>query len=244
MGTHGLYGYILDGIYYLMYVHYDGDMLMSVMKRESYLILKDFGSIDKVKEVFGQIKWRTSNWNPTKKEIELLEPWSNLEVDIQTNKSWYCLLYHCQKSLIHTLESGYILLHENNKPSEKLPDYKGFMCWWNLDSNVIEFYTGDELIDKLYPEQLISLKPKNFPIKTFDEIVNSFYNKVLLDKEELVNLNNILDQIKNIKISDESYKQDKMENLEERVKYKIKEIKSGNDYTKLLWKDLGVIHYE
>ena len=52
MGTHGLYGYILDGIYYLMYVHYNGDMLMSVMKRESYLILKHFGSIDKVKEVF------------------------------------------------------------------------------------------------------------------------------------------------------------------------------------------------
>jgi hypothetical protein len=69
MGTHGLYGYILDGIYYLMYVHYNGDMLMSVIKRESYLILKHFGSIDKVKEVFDQINWRTSNWNPTKKKL-------------------------------------------------------------------------------------------------------------------------------------------------------------------------------
>ena len=113
MGTRGLYGFILNGIYYLMYVHYDGDMLMSVMKREAYVILKHYGSIKNVKKVFEEIKWRTCGLNPTKKEIELLEPWTNLEVENRTTKSWYCLLHYCQKSLIHTLESGYILLHDN-----------------------------------------------------------------------------------------------------------------------------------
>lgn len=103
MGTRCLYGFILNGIYYLMYVHYDGDMLGSVMKREAYVILKHFGSIENVKNEFCEIKWRTSGLNPTKKEIELLEPWTNLEVENRTNKSWYCLLHHCQKSLIHTL---------------------------------------------------------------------------------------------------------------------------------------------
>jgi hypothetical protein len=68
-----------------MYVHYDGDMIMSIMKSESYLILKYFGSIEKVKEAFCEIKLRTNTWKPTKKEIEILEPWLNLEVDIQTN---------------------------------------------------------------------------------------------------------------------------------------------------------------
>ena len=143
MGTQGLYGFILNGIYYLMYVHYDGDMLGSIMKREAYVILKHFGSIENVKKEFGEIKWRTSGFNPTKKEIELLEPWTNLEVENRTNKSWYCLLCHCQKSLIHTLESGYILLHDNKSPTTNRPNYLGFMCWWNLDTNIIEFYNGD-----------------------------------------------------------------------------------------------------
>ena len=135
MGTHGLYGYVLNGLYYLMYVHFDGDMMLSVMKRETLLLLKDFGSIEFVREEFCNIKWRTTKYNPTKKEIELLKPWTNLEVGERSAKSWYCLLHNCQKSLIYTLCAGYILLHNDAKPSYSKPDSWYHICWWNLDTN-------------------------------------------------------------------------------------------------------------
>lgn len=252
MGTRGLYGFILNGIYYLMYVHYDGDMLMSVMKREAYVILKYYGSIENVKKEFGEIKWRTCGLNPTKKEIELLEPWTNLEVENRTTKSWYCLLHYCQKSLIHTLESGYILLHDNKPPTTNRPDYSGFMCWWNLDSNTIEFYDGEELIQKLEPYVLIKNKPKNFPIKTLDKIIENFYNLCNENKNELEKQNKLLNFTQELNIPNELFsynnisQEDMKKLLIEEIEISIKHIKSNScsKFINLLWVDLGVIHYE
>lgn len=252
MGTRGLYGFILNGIYYLMYVHYDGDMLMSVMKREAYVILKHYGSIENVKKEFGEIKWRTGGLNPTKKEIELLKPWTNLEVENRTTKSWYCLLHYCQKSLIHTLESGYILLHDNKPPTTNIPDYSGFMCWWNLDTNTIEFYDGEELIQKLEPYVLINDKPKNFPIKTYDEIIENFYKMCNENKNELEKQNQLLNFTKELYIPNELFssnnisQEDMKKLLIEEIEISIKHIKynSCSKYINLLWGDLGVIHYE
>ena len=228
MGTHGLYGYILNGLYYLMYVHYDGNMLMSIMKRESYIILQHYGSIEKVKEQFFKIKWKTNTIKPTKKEIEILKPWTNLEIDYKSTNSWYCLLCRCQKSLIHTLESGYILLYEleNNKPTSIKPDYFGFLCWWNLDTNTIEFYNGNQLLEKMYPDELINLRQKNFPIKTYNSIVSNFYNHYEKNCIKIIKLNKLLENIKKTELnkldeldeldeSDESDELDELDKLDE-----------------------------
>jgi len=252
MGTHGLYGYILNGIYYLMYVHCDGDMLGSVIKREAYVILKHFGSIENVKKNFEEIKWRTSGLNPTKKEIELLKYWTNLEVDNRTTKSWYCLLHHCQKSLIYTLESGYILLHNNKHPTINRPDYLGFMCWWNLDINAIEFYNGVELIQKLEPCELIKTKPKNFPMKTLDEIIVNFYNTYNENKNQLEKQNKLLNFTQELSIPNELFNSDNMSQedmknlLINNISISIEHLKyiSCSKFINLLWIDLGVIHYE
>lgn len=252
MGTRGLYGYILNGIYYLMYVHYDGDMMMSVMKREAYVIIKHFGSIEQVKKEFEEIKWRTDGFMPTKKEIELLKPWTNLEVEYRTTKSWYCLLHHCQKSLIHTLEAGYILLHDNKPPTTNRPDYSGFMCWWNLDSNVVEFYDGIDLIEKLEPNELIKTKPKNFPIKTYNEIIEKFYytyekNKTDIDKKnQLLNFTKELNIINKLFMTESMSQVDMKKKIIKKISISIDDIESHScsKFINLLWKDLGVIHYE
>lgn len=253
MGTHGLYGYILNGIYYLMYVHFDGDMLMSVMKRESYVILKHFGSIEKTKENFEEIKYIYGNeLKPTKKIIEKLKPWTNLEVNAKSTNSWYCLLYHCQKSLIHTLESGFILLKNTSKPTNSIPNYDGYICWWNLDLNIIECYFGNKLIESLYPNELIANKPKNFPIKNYDEIVKNFYSTSNENYNKIEEKNKLLNYVSNIPIPNKifesnNYDQEEMKNkFINMIEIELKDIKLNihNSYINLLWKDLGVIHYE
>jgi len=252
MGTTGLYGFILNGFYYLMYVHYDGDMSMSVMKREVYTILKHYGSIENVKKEFREIKWRTCGLNPTKKEIELLEPWTDLQIENKTTKSWYCLLHHCQKSLIYTLEAGYILLHDNKPPTASRPNYLGFMCWWNLDINIIEFYNGEEFIQKLDPYELINNKPKNFPIKTYDKIIENFYNTYNQNKNKFEKENKLLNFTKELNIPNELFSNNNMSQedmkklLIEKISTSIENIKysSCSKFIKLLWTDLGLINYE
>ena len=247
MGTHGLYGYILNGLYYLMYVHYDGNMLMSIMKRESYIILQHYGSIEKVKEQFFKIKWKTNTIKPTKKEIEILKPWTNLEIDYKSTNSWYCLLCRCQKSLIHTLESGYILLYEleNNKPTSIKPDYFGFLCWWNLDTNTIEFYNGNQLLEKMYPDELINLRQKNFPIKTYNSIVSNFYNHYEKNCIKIIKLNKLLENIKKTELN----KLDELDELDESDESdELDKSNTGKDIKKHMKKnnekDKKIIKYE
>lgn len=252
MGTTGLYGYILNGIYYLMYVHYDGDMLMSVMKREVVVILEYFESIEETRKNFEAVKYIYGNeLKPTKKIIEKLKYWTNLNVDTQRTDSWYCLLYHCQKSLIHTLESGFILLNDFNKPTNSRPDYSGYMCWWNLDTNEIEFFCGNELIEKLYPTELMANKPKNFPLKSYDEIIKNFYLKQKENTDLIEKKKSLLKFAKKISIPNKLFEINGMEQekVKERVisdsEFELKMLmNSYSSYTSLLWKDLGVIHYE
>jgi hypothetical protein len=192
MGTHGLYGYILNGLYYLMYEHYDGDMLLSVMKREAYVILKHYGNIEQTRTEFKKIRYVVDGIIPTERLIDKLKPWTNLAVDIQSTKSWYCLLYHCQKSLIYTLNSGFILTYDQNQPSYDFSNIMYYMCWWNLDTNIIEYYCDDELIQTLNPLNLVENVPKNFPKKTFDEIHNDFIDNYNREITEVINLQNLL----------------------------------------------------
>lgn len=272
MGTHGLYGYILNGIYYLMYVHYDGDMLMSVMKREAYVLLKHYGTIASVKNALTQVKWIYGDLVPTKAVMEHLKPWTNLSVDFQSTKSWYCLLYHCQKSLIHTLNAGFGLTYNKKAPSDQRPNY-GLMCWWNLDTNMVEFYNDDELLNSYNVDDLIANPPSNFPRKTFDEISIHYMNNYNQEQNRLVELSDQLKQISEsnnlsaFNISSETNNQSMIynhdyyddiiqdEDMEEklkliriidRLKFNISELKerAGSRYINLLWKDLGVIHYE
>lgn len=252
MGTHGLYGYILNGIYYLMYVHYDGDMLMSVMKREAVVILEYFETIEETRKNFEAIKYIYGNGlKPTKKIIEKLKPWTNLEVETRRTDSWYCLLYHCQKSLIHTLESGFILLNDFNKPTNSRPVYDGYICWWNLDTNEIEFFCGNVLIEKLYPIELMINKPKNFPTKTYDEIIKNFYLKQKETNDLIEKKKSLLKLANEISVPNKLFEIDGMdqEKVKERIindtEFELKMlVNSSSSYTTLLWTDLGVIYYE
>jgi hypothetical protein len=154
---------------------------------------------EKVKYIYGDIV-------PTKAVIEHLKPWTNLSVDIQCSKSWYCLLHHCQKSLIHTLSSGFILSHDKTQASNIRPEYGGFMCWWNLDTNKLEFYAGTELIQELEPINLIQDTPRNFPKKTLEEIQNNYINNFNKEieriddlEQQLIELKQTLDNLSNSK---------------------------------------------
>lgn len=284
MGTHGLYGYVLNGIYYLMYVHYDGDMLMSVMKREAFVILKHCNlNMDIVKSEFEKVKYIYGDIVPTKAVIEHLKPWTNLSVDFQTNKSWYCLLHHCQKSLIHTLSSGFMLSHDKTQALNTRPEYGGFMCWWNLDINKLEFYAGTELIQDLDPINLIQETPCNFPKKTLEEIQNNYINNFNVETErineleqQLIELKQTLDNLSNggneiivqlpSSIAKKIIEDVLIENLTletlktlsnkdkhlivktilREAEYELCNLKeyTGSRYISILWRDLGVIHYE
>lgn len=108
------------------------------------------------------------------------------------------------------------------------------------------------MIQKLEPCELIKNKPKNFPTKTLDEIIENFYNMYNENKNELEKQNKLLNFTQELNIPNELFNHDNMSQedmknlLIDKISFSIEHIKSFScsKFINLLWVDLGVIHYE
>jgi len=142
MGTRGIMGIRIDGQDKLNYNHFDSypSYLGVNMARDVKDILANSG-IDWFKEKARALKMvdHNSNSKPSKKEIENLKQYADLNVSDRTYKEWYVLLRNLQGELKQTLEAGYMI------------DDHGFIrdslfCEWayivNLDEMTFEVYVG------------------------------------------------------------------------------------------------------
>lgn len=140
MSTRGAYGFRVDNKDYVSYNHCDSYpecLGEEVLKVTQGLVVKH--SIEELKEKVRSIKLVDINGEPTKKEVEQLKQYLNLDVGNQKPTDWYCLLREQQGYLLSNLECGYML-----DSSKFLLD--SIFCEWayiiNLDDEVLEVYKG------------------------------------------------------------------------------------------------------
>lgn len=191
MGTQGSFGYKIGRKVRLMHVQYDADMLWQILVREIYILMKYYGSIDLLREALTNLL--DAKNKPKPEAIEKCKIFTNLEVSNKNINDWYCLTYHCQKSFINILESGYFLNNGENVGSVFILDF---------NTNTIRFYGVDyEKRKTEYEEATIDeiMQFEDMPKKTYTEIVTEMrerfenYNKHLKAVDlEVEKINNII----------------------------------------------------
>jgi hypothetical protein len=145
-----------------------------------------------------------------------------------------------------------MLSHNQLPQSNTRPPICGHICWWNLDTNLVEQYCGNELVESFDVERLVLFPPKNFPQKTFDEISTHYMENFLNDQEEKLKLTNSLETANSLPVTHDIFKSDNLSQEDmkyiviDRLKNELSNLVNtqGSRYINLLWKDLGVIHYE
>lgn len=201
MGTQGAFGYKIGRKIRLMYVHYDADMLWSILVREIYVLMKHYGSIDSLREAFNNLL--DAKGNPSSEAIEKCKRFTDLEVDTKSTNNWYCLTRHCQNSFINILESGYI--YNNGKKSSLV-----FLLDFN--TNTVRFYGIDyNNKETEYEKATIDeiMEFDDMPKKTYTEIVSEMnesfeeYDKKIQEKNSMIEKINEIIQKSHILTSDE-----------------------------------------
>lgn len=192
MGTQGLFGYILGKKTRTMHVQYDADMLWDILIREIYVIMKHFGTIEKVRDAFGKIQ--SAKNNPSSLQIEKCKYFTDLNVSTHSTTDWYCLLRGCQSSFINILECGYILNQTY---------MSGYIFIWNLNTNTVEytFHSNNKekdinMIKSVSVPNNIMVS-EDVPILTYNEIVDNLKNKYDNDNKEKYALNDKIKELEN-----------------------------------------------
>jgi len=197
MGTQGSFGYKIGRKIRLMHVQYDADMLWQVLVREIYVLMKHYGSIELLREVFKNLLEAKNK--PNQVAIEKCKVFTDLEVSYKNTDDWYCLTRYCQTSFINILESGYIL--NNGKNS-------GLVFLLDFNTNSVRFYCIDyEKKTTEYEKATIDeiMEFEDMPTKTYTELVTemnsrfeNYYNKVKKVDLEIERINNIIKKTKEL----------------------------------------------
>ena len=200
MGTQGSFGYKIGRKIRLMHVQFDADMLWQILVREIYVLMKHYGSIESLREVF--INLLEAKNKPKPEAIEKCKIFSDLEVINKLKKDtsdWYCLTRHCQHSFINILESGYFL---NNGGDS------GLVFILDFNTNSVRFYGVDYEKKKTeYEKATIDeiIEFEDMPTKTYTEIVTEMnlrfenYDKQVKEVNlEIERINNIIKKAKEL----------------------------------------------
>jgi hypothetical protein len=200
MGTQGSFGYKIGRKIRLMHVQFDADMLWQILVREIYVLMKHYGSIESLREVF--INLLEAKNKPKPEAIEKCKIFSDLEVINKLKKDtsdWYCLTRHCQHSFINILESGYFL---NNGGDS------GLVFILDFNTNSVRFYGVDYEKKKTeYEKATIDeiMEFEDMPTKTYTEIVTEMnlrfenYDKQVKEVNlEIERINNIIKKAKEL----------------------------------------------
>ena len=200
MVIQGSFGYKIGRKTRLMNVDNDADLLWQICVREIYVLMKHYGSIESLREVF--INLLEAKNKPKPEAIEKCKIFSDLEVINKLKKDtsdWYCLTRHCQHSFINILESGYFL---NNGGDS------GLVFILDFNTNSVRFYGVDYEKKKTeYEKATIDeiMEFEDMPTKTYTEIVTEMnlrfenYDKQVKEVNlEIERINNIIKKAKEL----------------------------------------------
>lgn len=208
MGTQGSFGYKIGRKVKLMHVQYDADLLWQILVREIYILMKHFGSVDKLKEQFENLK--EAKGKPKANAIEKCRMFTSVKNN-EINNDWYFLLRYCQHSFINIIESGYIL---NNGKDE------GIVFILDLNTNSVTLYTKenekkitnnceatieeimefDDMPTISYTEIVAEMKTRFTDFSSKLEKINEELKKIedILHKSKQANDHNIMSKAKNL----------------------------------------------
>ena len=190
MGTQGSFGYKIGRKFRLMHVQCDADLLWQILVREIYILMKHYGSIEKLREAF--IKLLDAKNKPKPGAIQKCRIFTDIDTYKKDKYDWYSLTRHCQHSFINIFESGYFLNNGQNT---------GLVFILDFNTNSTSFYEIDyEKKTKEYQKATIDeiMEFEDMPLKTYTEIVREtkerFYkydnnlNKIDLEIEQINNI--------------------------------------------------------
>jgi hypothetical protein len=198
MGTQGSFGYKIGRKVRLMKVQYDADIFWQVLVREIYVLMKHYGSIEALRQVFENLKEAKNK--PTPNAIEKCKVFTDLSVSNKNTSDWYCLTRNCQNSFINILESGYFL---NNGIKDD-----GFVFILDFNKNSVSFYGNDwqnhiTEFQKATIDEIMEFE--DMPTKSYVEIISEmnarykdYYEKVEKVNSEIENINKIVKRAKEL----------------------------------------------
>jgi hypothetical protein len=198
MGTQGSFGYKIGRKVRLMKVQYDADIFWQVLVREIYILIKHYGSIEALRQVFEKLK--DAKNKPTIEAIEKCKVFTELNVSNKNTSEWCCLTRYCQNSFINILESGYFL---NNGIADD-----GFVFMLDFNKNMVRFYGKDwknntTEFEKATIDEIMEFE--DMPTKSYIEIISemntrykNYYEKVEKVNTEIENINKIIKRAKEL----------------------------------------------
>ena len=217
MVSKGTFGYIIGRKKRFMKVNDDADLLWQILVREMYVIMKHFNS-DKevVKEAFEKIK--IAKGIPTISNVKKCKIFT--DISQPKSESWLNLLRFCQCSFINLLESGYILLKEDDTISN---DYK-----FELDFNTLEvrFYENNLLFQKATLDEIMEFD--EMPTKTYNEITCDMNERFKLYFDKVIQVEVELEKLYKLKTEASSQCaaniEDKVDKLIDDMNWELKEL--------------------
>lgn len=153
MGTRGLFGFTYKGRYYVAYNHWDSypsGLGVAIVNQIKKAIAEN--RLEEWKTLLNNIKIIDWNVDPTEADIKQLAPYTDLTVSKASMSDWYCLTRKTQGNMDDMLNCGYIDNHVNKDTGE--PQWEEYAYILNFDTNMLDFYTGEELSRSYSLDQL------------------------------------------------------------------------------------------
>jgi hypothetical protein len=94
MGTRGVVGFVVDGVWKVTYNHFDS--YPSGLGVEVLDFCRSRKSWDRFKALARKVELVDSDSKPTEEQIKQYTPFSDIHVSNQTLDDWYCLLRNTQ----------------------------------------------------------------------------------------------------------------------------------------------------
>ena len=239
MSTKGYFGYIIGKKKRIMIVEYDANLLWRILVREIFVLIKHLGSIDELKKAFEKIKIVKNS--PTKKQIEKIKYFADLNINWRNTFDWNSLLRYCQSSFINLLEAGYILKDENDN---KL----GYIFLLDFNKNMVTFHhvSSDGKKKEIANARINEIIDfEDMPTKTYTEIVIEMKKKFYKYDEEMLQTENEIIKLKNLKENAEKQNdiniEKKIDKLIDETKWKKKELIMNQRIFYYRLKDLNLI---
>jgi len=209
MGTQGVFGYIIGKKKRLMHVQQDADLLWQIGVRETYVLMKHYGSKESLQSALETIKPVKSDSKPKPSDVEKCKIFANLEVE--TNEfNWNNLLYYCQHSYINLLESGYII-HQK--------DEYGYIFILDFNKGIATFKTNEKILQLATLEEIMEFD--EMPTRALPEIITDMQSRFQLWYQKYAATNEELNRLQNLK---QNAKQQGAQNIVDKVDKLIDEI--------------------
>ena len=153
MGTRGLFGFYYKGKYYVAYNHWDSypsGLGVEIVNQIKTAIREN--RLEEWKSLLDNIK--IINWEvtPTEEDIYKLAPYTDLSVSTASTSDWYCLTRKTQGNMNSVLNCGYIDNHVDKSTGE--PGWEEYAYILNFETNMLDFYSGDQLSNSYSLNQL------------------------------------------------------------------------------------------